>query len=248
MTMSRQLINLAGGLAALVILALGIVLVALPMFGQARATDQQADEIAQTNDVYQIQVQTLRAQEADLPALEQQLGDLRAQIPATSLNDQVYELIGRAAEDTGVEVESVAATAPETWTAPTAPSTDGSTTETPPVTPSTEAPPAETPTTETTDGAAVPDAAAATEATDGAGGETEGTATGTETPAAEVDPQQAVPITITVTAEDATQAARFIDAVRGATRLLSIEHAVLTEEEDGFRLVVNARSLLLAQK
>lgn len=230
MNMSRQLINLAGGLAVIVILALGIALVALPMFNQAGATGQQADDIAQTNDIYEIQVQTLRAQEADLAALEGELAELRDQIPATALNDQVYELIGAAAAESGVIVESVAAGAPEPWTAATA---DG----TPAEAPAAEVPASDTPASDT----AAPEAGADADAATGAAAE--------ETaPAPEVDPQQAVPVTITVMTQDAAQAARFIDAVRGAERLLSIEHAVVTGEEGGLRLVVNARSLLLVKK
>lgn len=247
MTLSRQLINLAGGLAVVVIIALGILLVALPTFNQARATEQQADEIAATNDVYDIQVETLRGQQTQLGDLERQLAALRAQIPATPLNDEVFELIGTAVETTGgVTVETITAADAETWlppsadpegtdgtaAAPDAASTDAATTDTT----------AATPTDGATDPAADPNATAGGTAT------ADGT-TATETPApVEIDPRQMVPFTLVVTLGDAAQAARFLDALRDDDRLLTIEQAVLTEEEGEFRLTVNARSLVLLQK
>lgn len=246
MTLSRQLINLAGGLAVVVILALGILLVALPTFNQARATEQQADEIAGTNDVYDIQVETLRGQQTQLGDLERQLAALRAQIPATPLNDEVFALIGEAVDTTGVFVETITAADAETWlppsadpegtdataAAPDAASTDSATTDAT----------ATTPTDGATDPAADPNATADGTAT------AEGT-TATETPApVEVDPRQMVPFTLVVTLGDAAQAARFLDALRDDDRLLTIEQAVLTEEEGELRLTVNARSLVLLQK
>lgn len=236
MTLSRQLINLAGGLAVVVVLALGILLVALPMFSQTRATEQQADEISDTNDIYDIQVETLRGQQSELGALERELADLRAQIPATPLNDQVFELIGEAVDSTGVAVESVAATDPEAWTPPgTADDETGA-----------AAPPADGTAAEATPAPA--EGAVDPATTDPAAG-TEGNPA-TETPAApaEVDPRQMVPFTITVIAADAGQAARFLDALRADDRLLTIEHAELTEEEAALRLTVNARSLVLLGK
>nr|WP_314845818.1 hypothetical protein [uncultured Microbacterium sp.] len=226
MTMSRQLINLAGGLAAIVILALGILLVALPMFAQARSTGAQAVETAQTNEIYEIQVQTLRGQEVDLTELERVLADLRVEITATDLNDQVYELVGVAADDVGVAVTSVTASEPESWTSP-ALSGD----------PDAQTPPADAATPAETPVDAAEDAA-------------DETAVDTEPalPSTELDPRQVIPFTIVVTTTDAAQATRFIDALRGAERLLTVEHTVLTEEEGGFQLIVNARSLVLAEK
>lgn len=244
MTLSRQLINLAGGLAVVVVLALGILLVALPTFTQARATEQQADEIAATNDVYDIQVETLRGQQTQLGDLERELAALRAQIPATPLNDEVFELIGEAVESTGVFVETLTAADAEAWLPPSADpeGTDGTT-----------AAPDATSTDATTDATATPaptDAATdpAADANATANGTTaDGTTAETAAPV-EVDPRQMVPFTLVVTLGDAAQAARFLDALRDDDRLLTIEQAVLTEEEGELRLTVNARSLVLLQK
>lgn len=246
MTLSRQLINLAGGLAVLVVLALGILLVALPTFTQARATEQQADEIAATNDVYDIQVETLRGQQTQLGDLERELAALRAQIPATPLNDEVFELVGEAVEATGgVTVETLTAADAEAWLPPTADpeGADGTT----------AAPDAAATDAAATDGAAAP---APTDAATDPAADPNATANGTtadgttaETPApVEVDPRQMVPFTLVVTLGDAAQAARFLDALRDDDRLLTIEQAVLTEEEGELRLTVNARSLVLLQK
>lgn len=244
MTLSRQLINLAGGLAVVVVLALGILLVALPTFTQARATEQQADEIAATNDVYDIQVETLRGQQTQLGDLERELAALRAQIPATPLNDEVFELVGEAVEATGgVTVETITAADAEAWLPPTADpeGTDG-TTAAPDATTdaTTDATATPAPTDAATDPAADPNATANGTTADG---------TTAETPApVEVDPRQMVPFTLVVTLGDAAQAARFLDALRDDDRLLTIEQAVLTEEEGELRLTVNARSLVLLQK
>lgn len=240
MTLSRQLINLAGGLAVVVVLALGILLVALPTFTQARATEQQADEIAATNDVYDIQVETLRGQQTQLGDLERELAALRAQIPATPLNDEVFELIGEAVESTGVFVETLTAADAEAWLPPSADpeGTDG-TTAAPDAT-STDATATPAPTDPATDPAADPNATAN-------GTTADGTTAETAAPV-EVDPRQMVPFTLVVTLGDAAQAARFLDALRDDDRLLTIEQAVLTEEEGELRLTVNARSLVLLQK
>lgn len=229
--MSKQLINLAGGLAVLVILALGVLLVALPMVSQTTSADQQADEIAQTNDVYEIQVQTLREQEAKLTDLERDLAELRAEIPATALNDQVIELVGAAFEETGVRVESVIATEPESWSAPAGEGTETSSAATPP--------PAGAP--------AAPEdtAGGAEDATTDAAAPAPGSESAAE---GALEAEQVVPFTIVVDAQDAAQATRFIDALRSATRLVRIEQAVLVEEEDVLRLTVTARSLVLAEK
>lgn len=234
MTMSRQLINLAGALAAIVILALGILLVALPMFNQAGATDDQADDIAQTNEIYDIQVETLRAQEARLTDLERDLSALRAQIPATALNDQVFELIGEAVRASGVTVGTVTAGDMEAWTAPTV---DGDAEGAPAAAPA----PEDATGTQTGTGA---ENATGTETTDGTAGEAPPAAAPTE-----VDPQQIIPFTISVTLQEAVQASRFLDALRADDRLLTIEHAVLSEGDEGqLELTVNARSLVLLQK
>ncbi len=245
MTLSRQLINLAGGLAVVVVLALGILLVALPTFNQARATEQQADEIAATNDVYDIQVETLRGQQSQLGDLERELAALRAQIPATPLNDEVFELIGEAVESTGVFVETLTAADAEAWLPPSAdPEGADGTTAAPDAAATdaaaTDATATPAPTDAATDPAADPNATAD-------GTTADGTTAETAAPV-EVDPRQMVPFTLVVTLVDAAQAARFLDALRDDDRLLTIEQAVLTEEEGELRLTVNARSLVLLQK
>lgn len=241
MNMSRQLINLAGALAVIVILALGIALVALPMLSQAAATDKQAADTAQTNGIYEIQVATLREQESNHAQLQRDLAELRAEIPATALNDQIFEIVGAAAGATGAFVESVTAAEAEPWK----PFGDDVTAE------GATTPEATTPEATAPD-ATIPDAATAEATIPDAAGEAAGSEAGAaEAPAsaeAELDPQQVIPFTIVVIVPDAQRAAAFIDALRAADRLLTVEHAALTEEEDGLRLTVNTRSLVLAEK
>lgn len=228
MNLSRQLINLAGGLATAVILALGIALIALPMLADGNRTNKQAAETAQTNDVYRLQVETLRSQEKDIVGLQDALAELRAEIPATALNDQVYELARAAVDDTGVTIVTVAAADPDSWLVPA----DG-------------AGPADDAAAAEEDAGGDPISDAEDVAADAEGG---AAADAGESSPTELDPRQVVPFTIEVLADDAMQAARFLDALRAGDRLLRIDHAALVEDEGQFRLTVNARSLVLAEK
>ena len=60
MQLNRQIINLLGAVLVAAMLAAGILLGAMPLYLESRATHKQADDVAQTNGVYELQVQSLK--------------------------------------------------------------------------------------------------------------------------------------------------------------------------------------------
>jgi hypothetical protein len=62
--MPKQLITVIGLVVSLGIIALGVVLVAVPMLLSSFAVDSQTASVAASNDVYQAQVDGLEEQEA----------------------------------------------------------------------------------------------------------------------------------------------------------------------------------------
>ena len=69
MTLNKQLINLLGILLAVVVLVAGLALIAYPMFAQAQTLDGNTRTVAQTNSVYQAQVDSL-LKDGDRKAVE----------------------------------------------------------------------------------------------------------------------------------------------------------------------------------
>lgn len=200
--MQKQLINIVGALIVVLVLGLGIVLAAVPNISQSGTTHSEADNVAQTNDVYDIQVQSLRAQKKNIAELEASLAELRAEAPVRELNDEVFELIVNAAVATASTIESASAAEAEPWVDPLIELG-------------------------VVDAAAEPVADdAAEEAADPAA------PAEAETPAVvTVDESKlTVPFTIAVTSANMTQAMAFVDALRTATRLVRIERVTLSQE------------------
>lgn len=206
MNIPKQLINLLGAVVVIGVVVAGIALIALPMYGSSQTTDASARTVAQTNDVYDIQVQTLAAERERMDEITADLANLRRQIAAIPQLDDVFEIVIASAADTGATITSVTASDPEPWAprgaAPddptaTAPADESATADaepTEPVGPEPSAP--------ETDAADV----AATAPTGGA---------------TEPAPSQQVPLTIVVELADASQAAAFIDALGRGPRLLA---------------------------
>jgi hypothetical protein len=206
MNIPKQLINLLGAVVVIGVVVAGIALIALPMYGSSQTTDASARTVAQTNDVYDIQVQTLAAERERMDEITADLASLRRQIAAIPQLDDVFEIVIASAADTGATITSVTASDPEPWAprgaAPddptaTAPADESATADAEPTEPVVPEPSA----TET-DAADV----AATAPTDGA---------------TEPAPSQQVPLTIVVELADASQAAAFIDALGRGPRLLA---------------------------
>lgn len=178
MTLNKQLINLLGILLAVVVLVAGLALIAYPMFAQAQTLDKNTSTVAQTNAVYQTQIDALSAAEAKSDELDANLAALRQQIAATPKLDDVYEIVDDAAKKADVRVENVTAADPTAWTARTAVDAAGNPIEATPVPAATDAA-----TDTTTDASTSTDAAAQTPATPAASGDS---------------PQQQVTLTVTI--------------------------------------------------
>lgn len=174
MTLNKQFINLLGILLAVVVVVAGLALIAMPMYSQAQTTDNETATVAQSNSVYQVQIDALSAANERIDDIDENLADLRVQIAATPKLDDVFEIVGAAAQQADVRIESITGGEIAAWVPRTALDAEGN-----PVTVAPEAP--------------VTDAA-----TDGAA--TEGTATPAPvTPTTpETSPQQQVVLTITI--------------------------------------------------
>lgn len=129
MTLNKQLINLLGILLAVVVLVAGLAFIAYPMFAQAQTLDKNRTNVSQTNSVYQTQIDTLAAAEANIDELDASLAALRQQIAATPKLDDVYEIVDTAAKKADVRVESVTADAESPWVARTAVDENGNVVE-----------------------------------------------------------------------------------------------------------------------
>ncbi|WP_298942934.1 hypothetical protein [uncultured Microbacterium sp.] len=109
MTLNKQLINLLGILVAVIVLVAGLALIALPMYSQAQTINANATTVAQTNAVYQAQIDGLSAANERIEEIDQSLANLRTQIAAAPQLDDVYEIIGATAQQADVRIESIAA-------------------------------------------------------------------------------------------------------------------------------------------
>jgi hypothetical protein len=203
--MPKHLVTALGLVVSLGVIALGFFLVALPVYLQAVGVGSQTATVVDANASYEEQVDTLRAEEENLDAINAEVADLRSQIPAVAQLDDVFEVVGRAAETSGVALTAVTAGehvafAPRTSAVvdesaapqPTAPDSDADVTD-----------PATTSDVEE----AVP--------TDGS---PSNSANGTEALAAG---RQQVDFIISATAGDMEQVTAFLDALRAGPRLLS---------------------------
>ncbi|MCK6079378.1 hypothetical protein KZX37_01930 [Microbacterium sp. EYE_5] len=213
--MTKQLVNLIGAAAAVAVLVLGIVVCALPLLSAAGTTASAADDVAQQNRTQEILLDTLRSQSADMAALDADVEDLRAAIPAAPHLDDVLYLALSAAEAHGGRVTAL--------------------------TPATAEPFAIRSEEEAT---APGGAASAADAPAEAGGADPGEQTAAETPkatAAGAPSEPSAPIQIAVTvvieAADVDAATRVLDALRAGPRAVAVTQASVTQAtEDGVTL------------
>ena len=212
--MPKHLVTALGLIISLGVIALGVFLVALPVYFQAVTVDGQTATVASTNAIYQAQVDNLRAEEDNLDQINADVAELRSQIPATAQLDDVFEVVGQAAEASGVSITSVTAGEKVAYVVRTGVVDD----ESAAVAPAPEPTPA--PTTEGTD-AATGDTATVPDAATGAG-------VVTAAPG-----RQQVDFVISATAADMAQATAFLDALRAGPRLLNNVTATATQSGEG---------------
>ena len=210
--MSKGLITIIGLVVSIGVIALGFFLVALPIWVQSVAVDAQTQTVQTTNALYQSQVDSLREQEDDLAAINAEVVALQAQIPESGQLDDVFEVIGRAAESSGAAILSITAGESTPFAVRTGVEDESA---------------AEAPAAETTP---APEATPAPDAT-GADAAPEDAAPG----------RQQVEFAITVTAPTMDQATAFLDALRAGPRLLSSVTATAADNgEGGVALQVSA--------
>ena len=206
--MPKHIVTAIGLIVSLGVIALGVFLVAMPLYFQAVSVDGQTATVASTNALYQAQVDELTEQQENLGEIEANVAGLRAQIPATGQLDDVFEVVARAAEASGVQITSVTAGEQVAYATRTG-ATEG-------------------------DPAAVP--APAPEATEAATDATTGTPTDAAAPAPDAAAgagRQQVDFAISATATDMEQATAFLDALRAGPRLLNSVTATMTQSGEG---------------
>jgi len=200
--MSKHLVTAIGLVLSLGLIALGVFLVAMPLYFQAVSVIGETAAVAQTNANYQAQVDTLRQQEENLDQINASVAGLRSQIPATGQLDDVFEVVGRAAEASGVAITAVTAGEQVAFTTRTS-AAEGD---------AAAVAPAPTPEPTPTDAATDVSVAPPTAPSGGVG------ATG----------RQQVDFEIRATADDMAAATAFLDALRSGPRLLSNVSAIAT--------------------
>lgn len=215
--MTRQLINLIGGLVTVLVLVAGVVLIGLPMYSGAQAAGKEADDVARGNATQQIVIDGLRVQEAQFDQLEDEVAQLRRQIAVEPRVDDVVALALAAVSAQGGTLDSVSATE----AVPFAVRVD-------------EQAPA--PAAEADPGTA--EASATDAAADGAADATAAASAPVAAPASGADTQLQVPVTLAMTAPSVEAATSIVDALRRGPRMLAVTQATTTSEEGGVKLNV----------
>lgn len=206
--MPKQLITAIGLIVSLGVIALGVFLVALPLYFQAVGVEQQASNVSATNDIYQAQVDSLRAEAERQDEIDASVASLRAQIPGVPQLDSVFEVVGRAAESTGVTIQEISAGAEAPFTPRAGLEGVGS-----------------APAPQTTD-------PQEEEGADSESGEDAGQSPANPAPTTSEGRQQ-IEFTIRVTAGSMTQATEFLDELRSGPRLLNSMTAITGREPSG---------------
>jgi hypothetical protein len=210
--MPKQLVTAIGLIVSLGVIALGVFLVALPLYFQAVGVDTQTATVANTNAIYQAQVDNLTAEAENLDQINADVTELRSQIPATGQLDDVFEVVARASEASGVSLSAITAGEQVAFAARTG---------------ATEV-----------EAAAVARAPAPTPSATATEGATDPTAGTTTDAAAPVDAvatagRQQVDFVISAAAVDMAQVTAFLDALRAGPRLLNSITATTTQSGEG---------------
>jgi hypothetical protein len=225
--MPKHLVTALGLIVSLGVIALGVFLVALPLYFQAVGVDGQTATVANTNAIYQAQVDHLTAEEENLEQINAEVSGLRSQIPATAQLDDVFEVVGRAAEASGVSLTSVTAGEQVLFTTRTG-VIDGDAAAVAPA-------PAPEPTPSATEGATDTTAGTATDAAADGG-------------IAAAAGRQQVDFVISASATDMAQATAFLDALRAGPRLLNSITATTTQSGEGtFDVQITALTFMDAE-
>lgn len=206
--MPKQIITIIGLILSLGIVALGIAVVAVPLYTQSVATDSQTATVASSNAVYQSQIDHLTAEDQRIDEINASVASLQKQIPATDRFDDVFEVVAKAADSSGVVLQSITVGDKVIFVQRTAATESGQ--------PDAASGGAQAPAGDATGTSG--DAATSDAATNG---DTTGAGTTDDTAAQPATGRQQVDFTIVVTAAEMKQASAFLDALRKGPRLLS---------------------------
>jgi Tfp pilus assembly protein PilO len=111
-----------------VLLVVGALVVVQPQLAVAGALDEQRTALEQQSAATRDRIAHLQEQGEDLPALSDELDELRAAIPATLDSSAYIQALGRLADSTGVSITSITVGDGQAYAAPPAPA-DGSAAE-----------------------------------------------------------------------------------------------------------------------
>ncbi|WP_442575424.1 hypothetical protein ACSBPH_16650 [Microbacterium sp. F51-2R] len=230
--MPRSLINLIGAVVMVAVLALGIFLVAVPVGLQALDVVGQTATVANTNAVYQAQVDNLTEQQKHLDAIQASVAGLQAQItPANDLDD-VFELVATAADGAGVAITGITAGDPIAFVEREGATAIDETTQATAAQQAAEA--------STSDPAATP------APTDGSGSDSS-SAVQSSGAAGPVGRTQ-VDFSVNVTADSLDQVVAFLDGLRGGPRLLGQVQTTVSSTGTGFDVTLSALTFVLPDK
>jgi len=105
--MPKHLVTALGLIVSLGVVALGVALVALPLYLQSVGVATETATVENTNAIYEAQIATLSEEEENLDAINADVTSLRGQIPAVGQFDDVFEVVGRAAAASGMTLSTV---------------------------------------------------------------------------------------------------------------------------------------------
>lgn len=127
-TDQHRLVMIATILGMVVLLVVGALIVVQPQLAAAGVLDEQRAALEQQSAATRDRIAHLQEQGEDLPALEEQLDELRAAIPATLDSSAYIDALGRLADSTGVSVTSITVADGQAYAAPPPPA-DGAATQ-----------------------------------------------------------------------------------------------------------------------
>lgn len=219
MSIPKQFVNLIGAVVVVALLVLGVTLVALPLYTNSQTVDVSTSQVAQTNNVYGVQVAQLSAANDRIDEIDANVATLREQITPILKIDDIIETVIVAAVLNEASIENLTVAEVEAWTPRVgSAAADASmlATASDPTAPQTQ----EQTATDDSVGTTTEDVA---DAADGAAPAADDAAAETPAPAPETDaesPQRQIPITIEVKVNTAAQASAFMDALGTGKRLI----------------------------
>ncbi|WP_417555196.1 hypothetical protein [Microbacterium sp.] len=247
--MNKQLITLIGALVTVGVVALGVLLGAVPLMTGGLTALEQTTQASSTNATYAQQIDSLNAAKKNLSQTEASVSALRAQIPEKPLLDQAFDIVDAAATASGATITSITRGELTAFEPRPAPPRSGLVIEKPAATPT---PAADAPASDGT--GPVSDAKTTASAADANAAATSADANGTAAspasgdtaakPADAASGRQQVRVSIAVSAPTMDAVQQFLDGLRDAQRLVAIDKATVTAGSDGFDIKVEAITFL----